>query len=85
MPSSQVERPGATGPEPKLRLIKTDDGDVIVLIVQKEVVIGDRERELEAEVQFCTFQGGGTSPKTLRALWALMKAMEEDNTDYPLA
>lgn len=36
---------------------------------------------IEAQVEFCTHSGGGRSPRTLKALWELVRAMAEDNAD----
>ena len=63
----------ATG---RLRLMRQEDGDMCVAIID--------ERGHVASVEFCTSMcGGGRSPKTLAALYALAQAIIEDNTDDP--
>lgn len=74
-----VDRKEDMSPDGFLRLIMEDDGDIIV-----SVASGDPNGGLRhfADVQFCTsFGGGGASPKTHKALQALMIALAEDNRD----
>jgi len=63
-----------------LRLIKQEDGDIIIAIQSMEnglLQIGD-------SVEFCSgFAGGGRSPNTMNALNALMEAMRLDNIEHP--
>ena len=60
----------------RLRLLRQEDGDMCVAIIDDE---GN-----EASVEFCTPGfGGGKSPKTLAALRALALAMMEDNKQDP--
>jgi len=72
------------GTAKRLRVIREDEGDVIVSVVTGRglpvLTSSDGDQiDGKAEVQFCTpFSGGGHSPKTWAALIALMKAMEED-------
>ncbi len=65
----------------KLRLIRQDDGDIII------TVQSERDGLLQPgdSVEFCTTGlGGGKSPNTITALRALMDAMQRDNDNYPL-
>lgn len=77
-----VERNEDMSPDGKLRIIRQNDGDIIIGIIpgfDKDIVFGQ-------SVEFCECgSGGGRSPKTRRALIALMKAMEEDNADRPIS
>lgn len=60
----------------RLRLLRQEDGDMCVAIIDDE---GN-----QASVEFCTpGSGGGKSPKTLAALRALALAMMEDNEQDP--
>jgi hypothetical protein len=61
-----------------LTLYRQDDGDIVVTVAESNEtgkITGT------ATVEFCTRAGGGGSPKTLRALYILMKAMAEDTLD----
>ena len=61
----------------RLTLTRQDDGDIIVGIIP------DSEKLLQSRnVEFCTHGGGGQSQNTLRALYALMEAIELDNQEY---
>lgn len=75
-----VERFEDMSPTGKLRLIEQDDGDMIVAIVP-DVEESNRNGRLPVSlsVEFCTFGGGGQSPRTLDALRDLMTAMVLDN------
>lgn len=73
-----VERIGdmcsAEQPE-RLRVLKQDDGDVIVAIITTSKV---------ADVEFCApGSGGGKSPRTIAALRALAEAIHADNEADP--
>lgn len=59
----------------RLVVVIEDDGDVVL----------DLTPPKGGHFEFCTGMGGGRSPKVLRALHALAKAMEEENTSgkYP--
>jgi ribosomal protein S9 len=60
----------------RLRLMRQEDGDMCVAIVD--------ERGRVASVEFCTtMRGGGRSPRTFAALRALAQAIVEDNADDP--
>lgn len=60
----------------RLRLLRQDDGDMCVAIIDEEGTM--------ASVEYCTpGTGGGKSPKTLHALRALALAMMEDNQADP--
>tara|TARA_Y100000310_G_scaffold112994_2_gene111540 strand:+ start:2451 stop:2720 length:270 start_codon:yes stop_codon:yes gene_type:complete len=84
--SKTAQRIGDIDPRITLRLVTTDDGDIIISIKDERGVI---TRELEpgaleecaAEVEFT--DSGGMSHKTLMALHALFAAMEVDNKEYP--
>lgn len=73
--SKIVERLEDMSPRGLLRLLIQDDGDVIVSVQQNDLQ--------SADVEFCT--SGGRSPRTLHALRALAKAMQEDNADPRVA
>lgn len=63
-------------PRGRLRLLKEEDGDICVTVIDK---LGN-----VADVQFCMpGMGGGKSSKTLAALNALAMAMIEDNLADP--
>ena len=58
----------------KLRLLRDDDGDIIVSLVLPGHGFLD--------VEFCVpGTGGGKSPRTWRALGELLRAMEMDDKD----
>lgn len=60
----------------RLRLIRDDDGDIIVAVQPEK----DGRRMTGSSVEFCAGgAGGGKSPRTRKALAALMVAMEADN------
>lgn len=62
-----------------LRLMKEDDGDIIISVGECS---GDGIVDPVASVQFCTVgSGGGASPRVRAALIQLMGAMAEDNLD----
>lgn len=70
-----VERSGDMGQGTKLQLLKDNEGDIIVSVCR----IG--ARGAMESVEFCT--SGTKSRKTQRALQALFRAMEEDESDCP--
>ena len=73
----RLQRPSDMDPSVVLRLTRQEDGDIIVSI-------GPAGHRLhEAEVEFCTVVGGTASPHTMRALRALLNAMEADNATTP--
>lgn len=57
-----------------LQLTREDDGDICVTI---------HDGDVSAYVEFCTTQGGGKSPRTWRALYELMRAMDADAKERP--
>lgn len=61
-----------------LRLIKQDDGDIIIAVHKQT---HDGLRSGGESVEFCS--SGGHSPNTRAALYALFDAMEKDNAEYP--
>jgi hypothetical protein len=72
-----VERLEDMSPRGFLRLIKQDDGDIIIGVGQCD---HDGLIEKVASVEFCTVSaGGGASPRVRAALIQLMGAMAEDN------
>jgi hypothetical protein len=76
MPVGQfVARKEDMSPNGRLRLIKEEDGDICVAVIEDDGTMTD--------VQFCTFAGGGKSPRTLEALEALALAMLDDNQATP--
>ena len=72
-----VERREDMSAKGHLSLLWQDDGDIIVAAYAQNQSTGLIEHN--AGVEFCT--SGGKSPRTLRALAALFRAMEEDNAD----
>jgi hypothetical protein len=66
-----------------LQVTIEDDGDIIVCGVPGS--LDDFKRNgLYQTAQFCTIgAGGGQSPHTLRALYALVEAIEMDNSERP--
>lgn len=71
-----AERFEDMSPRGRLRLLQEDDGDLIVAVVPDP----NAPLEYAPSVQFCTIgNGGGKSPRTRRALQALMEAIAEDN------
>ncbi len=69
-------------PDGRLRILIEDDGDVIVEVMTGCVTNNPRDFKMAA-AQFCTYAGGGRSPKTRLALLALARAIVEDNADDP--
>jgi hypothetical protein len=70
-----VGRYGDMSSKAHLRVGLDNDNDVYVSV---------RDESAGASIEFCTpGSGGGSSPKTRRALIALMCAIEEDNADRP--
>lgn len=53
------------------------EGDVFVFVKG----VNRQGEESEAQVEFCAPNGGGYHPRTITALHALAKAMQEDNND----
>jgi len=76
MSDKMVERYEDMSPTGRLRLIRQQDGDIIVAIEPTTDA-----RPFERNVEFCTRSGGGQSMHTLRALIDLFKAMERDNIE----
>ena len=76
---SDVKRAEDMSPRGHLHLSLDGDGDVIVAVKSDD----GTGRIIEwASVEFCTVGiGGGGSPRTYKALRALMVAMAEDNAD----
>ncbi|MDP2652291.1 MAG: hypothetical protein Q8O94_04085 [bacterium] len=83
-----IVRTGDMHPNRALRLVVQEDGDVIVLITQDGIPIGDVDlgdpEDRAAQVEFCTLIGGGRSRHTLKALKGLIEAMEKDNAERPI-
>lgn len=71
-----AERFEDMSPRGRLRVIQQDDGDMIIEVVEDMNSSGCCAG-LSAAVEFCT--SGGKSPKTRKALLALMLAMAEEN------
>lgn len=75
----QTERLESMSPRGFLRLIRQDDGDIIISIGEGDEDGGWRSF---ATIEFCTpFSGGGGSEKTWEALVQLGAAMAADNLD----
>ena len=73
----QVKRREDMSPIGCLHLLQQDDGDIVVNVMPANRA-GDGYA-ICADIEFCTYTGGGKSPHTLKALSALMNAMELDN------
>lgn len=75
----KASRQGDMGEGLKLEILREADGDVIVSIM------GVHEKfSADRAIQFCVpSSGGGTSPKTWRALLDLQAAMVDDNAGWP--
>ncbi|MBU2765810.1 hypothetical protein HAP94_06270 [Acidithiobacillus ferrivorans] len=72
-----VERGEDMSTTGRLRLMRQEDGDMCVAVID--------ERGRVASVEFCTpLRGGGRSPRTFAALRALAQAIVEDNADVPM-
>jgi hypothetical protein len=66
-----------------LRIELQPDGDIVVYIEEDGVQIEDKQGN-KSRVEFCdTASGGGRSPHTRRALYALFEAMKKDAKEYP--
>lgn len=74
-----VERFEDMSPKGKLKLLKQDDGDIIVCVIPDP---GSTDK-IFPSAEFCTYIGGGQSPNVLRALRGLMDAIELDNQETP--
>lgn len=60
----------------RLEMIRQEDGDICMSIVGAD--------GHSSNLEFCTYSGGGKSPRVLKALNALMVAIAADNKDRPL-
>ena len=68
----------------QLVLIQQDDGDVIVNIRPSKEDRDYSGSPFGVSVEFCSHAGGGRSPRTLKALQQLVKAINDDNRDRPI-
>ena len=66
-------------PDGQLQILIQSDGDAVISIFAKDS--GGEFRWID--VEFCTYNGGGKSPNTLRALIALHAAVKLDNEQEP--
>lgn len=73
--------------------IQPESGDIVITIEQEGFPVGYHQQKGDvpwgdrhvASVEFCTVgSGGGRSPKTYRALKALIEAIKEDNAERPM-
>jgi hypothetical protein len=69
--SKRVRRPEDMSPDGSLELYWCEDGDVAVTVRESG------EKGFGQSVEFCN--SGGHSHETLKALYALFRAMEKDN------
>jgi hypothetical protein len=61
-------------PTGRLEILRQEDGDVIVSVIQDD--------HTSATVEFCApMTGGGSSERTWKALRALFDSMEQDNKE----
>lgn len=62
----------------RLQLIRQEDGDICVAVIDAEGYM--------AGIEFCTQgSGGGRSPKVLQALYDLAQAISDENNEHPIA
>ena len=74
----EVSRLGDMGQGLKLELLRDGDGDIIVSALPAN------HRFTDQAVEFCVpGSGGGTSPRTFKALQDLMTAIELDRIERP--
>jgi hypothetical protein len=73
-----VERFGDMSPDGRLHIYQQDDGDVIIVVIPDS-----NDNRPSVAVEFCTYSGGGRSPKTREAILALMDAIEDENRENP--
>jgi hypothetical protein len=59
----------------RLRIYQQNDGDMLLTVVDPE--------GHQLSVHFCTFQGGGRSPRVHKALLSLLAAVHLDNQNDP--
>jgi len=79
--SKSVSRKEDMSPRGQLLIHVDDQGDIGVVVYGDD---GDGMITSQAGIEFCSCGGGGgKSHKTRLALVELMKAMEEDNKEYP--
>ena len=87
MKEEPVTRVGDMHPNRALSIYVQRDGDVVLLITQDGIPIGDidtgSENDRAAQVEFCT--SGGRSRHTREALINLIEAMEKDNTEWSIS
>ncbi|MTJ93897.1 MAG: hypothetical protein F8N36_13720 [Desulfovibrio sp.] len=75
-----ADRTEDMGTVKRLKVIRDNEGDVVVSIVTgRGMPLHEEATESDAAVEFCN--SGGRSPRTFRALLALLNAMEEDEND----
>ncbi len=74
---AKVERIEDMSARGRLKIMRGEDGDILVGVITEEGKMAD--------IEFCTMAlGGGRSPRTFRALLELMVAMEDDNKEEPI-
>ncbi|MNM94622.1 hypothetical protein D3C81_1070330 [compost metagenome] len=69
-----VERLEDMSARGRLKLYAQEDGDMCLMVVENNGT--------SAGIEFCA--SGGRSPRTLEAVRALSRAMEQDNADHPI-
>lgn len=77
-PGEFYERFEDMSPTGKLSLMIQDDGDVIVTIWPDSKVEDSLQH---VYVEFCTYSGGGQSPRVRKALMVLAEAIRRDNEE----
>lgn len=80
MQTISVSRFEDMSPRGRLEIKRQPDGDIIVTCWEDPSDHSTFSKS-HASVEFCT--SGGQSPKVLRALYALMSAIEEENAEDP--
>lgn len=84
-PNTFYDRREDMSPDGTLRLLMETDGDMILTVVQTQSEMTGLRHEFPvfASVQFCTYSGGGKSPRVREALIALADAIREENETNP--
>jgi hypothetical protein len=76
----RVDRREDMSPDGFLSIVEINDGDMLLTIAEGKLNGGIGKI---VSAQFCTFVGGGQSPRTLVALKQLAEALSLDNETCP--
>ncbi|WP_415913282.1 hypothetical protein [Neptuniibacter sp. QD37_11] len=82
MSNLDVSRKEDMSPRGQLNIFRSDDGDIHVTVYQDD---GNGGVGAGSSVEFCSplGGGGGKSPRTMKALIELARAIELDNAEAP--